>query len=106
VLTRGWAKDTEEDPVALALKMKTVGIQTVIYTDISRDGMMTGPNADGVRRMVQATGMDIIASGGMSTPDDVLRILETGAAGVIIGKALYAGTIGLKEAIEMGKQTC
>lgn len=106
VLTRGWAKGTEEDPVALALKMKAVGIETVIYTDISRDGMMTGPNVEGVRRMVEATGMDIIASGGMSTPDDVQRILETGAGGVIIGKALYAGTIDLKTAIEMGKKTC
>lgn len=106
VLTRGWAKGTGEDPVALALKMKTVGIQTVIYTDIARDGMMTGPNVEGVRRMVEATGMDIIASGGMSAPSDVQQILETGSSGVIIGKALYAGTIDLKNAIEMGKRTC
>jgi len=106
VLTRGWAKGTEEDPVALALKMKALGINTVIYTDISRDGMMTGPNVEGVRRMVEATGMDIIASGGMSAPGDVRRIMETGASGVIIGKALSAGAIDLKKAIEMGKKTC
>ena len=78
----------------------------VIYTDISRDGMMTGPNVEGVRRMVEETGMDVIASGGMSAPDDVRRIMETGASGVIIGKALYAGAIDLKKAIEMGKKTC
>jgi len=106
VLTRGWAKGTEEDPVALALKMKALGINTVIYTDISRDGMMTGPNVEGVRRMVEETGMDVIASGGMSAPIDVQRIMKTGAGGVIIGKALYAGTIDLKNAIEMGKKTC
>jgi phosphoribosylformimino-5-aminoimidazole carboxamide ribotide isomerase len=106
VATRGWASDTGEDPVALALRMKAVGIQTVIYTDISRDGMMTGPNVEGVRRMVEATGMDIIASGGMSAPDDVQRVLETGAGGVIIGKALYAGTIDLREAIGMGVKQC
>jgi len=102
VATRGWASETGEDPVALALRMKNAGIDTVIYTDISRDGMMTGPNIEGVRRMVEATGMNIIASGGMSASEDVKNILETGAGGVIIGKALYAGTIDLKEAIGMG----
>jgi phosphoribosylformimino-5-aminoimidazole carboxamide ribotide isomerase len=106
VATRGWASDTGEDPVKLALRMMDAGIQTVIYTDISRDGMMTGPNVEGVRRMVEATGMDIIASGGMSQPEDVRNILETGAGGVIIGKALYAGTIDLREAIEMGAEEC
>ncbi len=106
VATRGWASDTGEDPVELALRMKAMGINTVIYTDIARDGMMTGPNATGVRKLVEATGMDIIASGGMSVPEDVKQILDTGAEGVIIGKALYAGTIRLSDAINMGEGIC
>jgi phosphoribosylformimino-5-aminoimidazole carboxamide ribotide isomerase len=106
VATRGWASDTGKDPVALALKMKAMGIGTVIYTDIARDGMLTGPNVEGVRWMAEATGMGVIASGGMSAPDDVWRIRETGACGVIIGKALYAGAIDLRQAIEMGRKTC
>ncbi len=106
VATRGWASDTGEDPVQLSLRMKALGITTVIYTDISRDGMMTGPNVAGVRKLVEATGMDIIASGGMSVPDDVKQILGTGAEGAIIGKALYAGTIRLEDAINMGEGIC
>ncbi len=106
VATRGWASDSGEDPVQLSLRMKELGITTVIYTDISRDGMMTGPNVAGVRKLVEATGMDIIASGGMSVPDDVKQILSTGAEGVIIGKALYAGTIRLDDAINMGEGIC
>lgn len=106
VATRGWASDTGEEPVVLALKMKDAGIRTVIYTDISRDGMLTGPNVAGVKNMAEATGMEIIASGGMSVPEDVKRISETGAGGVIIGKALYAGTINLREAINMGADKC
>lgn len=106
VATRGWASDTGEDPVQLALRMEELGISTVIYTDIARDGMLTGPNVEGVRKLVEATGMDIIASGGMSVPRDVRGILETGAEGVIIGKALYAGTIRLIDAINMGEGIC
>ncbi len=106
VATRGWASDTGVDPVQLALKMKALGINTVIYTDISRDGMMTGPNVAGVRNLVKSTGMDIIASGGMSVPADVRKILDTGAEGVIIGKALYAGTIRLCDAISTGEGIC
>jgi phosphoribosylformimino-5-aminoimidazole carboxamide ribotide isomerase len=106
VATRGWASDTGEDPVRLALNMKDMGINTVIYTDISRDGMLMGPNVAGVRNMVKSTGMDIIASGGMSELADVTRILDTGAEGIIIGKALYAGTVRLNDAIAMGEGIC
>lgn len=106
VATRGWASDTGEDPVALALKMKDMGITTVIYTDIVRDGMLSGPNTAAVQSMVEKTGMEIIASGGMSVPEDVARVRETGAGGVIIGKALYTGGISLKEAISLGDVQC
>ncbi len=103
VATRGWSTDTDEDPVSLALKMKKLGITTVIYTDIMRDGMLSGPNTKAVRLMAEKTGMEIIASGGMSRLSDVEEISKTGAQGVIIGKALYTGDIDLRDAIQAGR---
>lgn len=102
VATRGWASDTGEDPVRLANEMKKRGITTIIYTDIARDGMLTGPNVAAVKNMAEQTGMEIIASGGMSVTDDVKAVKEAGAKGVIIGKALYTGGIALSEAIKLG----
>lgn len=104
VATRGWATGTDADPIALALEMKKRGVTTVVYTDIARDGMLTGPNIELTKDMVQKTGMDIIASGGMSKPKDVKNVLSTGAEGVIIGKALYSGSIKLQDAINMGAE--
>lgn len=106
VATRGWAQKTKVSPVLLAQEMKTRGIRTVIYTDIARDGMLTGPNISGVREMAQQTGLEIIASGGMSRLEDVQNVAQAGAAGVIIGKALYTGDIGLAEAIRSGEASC
>lgn len=102
VATRGWASDTGEDPVRLANDMKKRGINMIIYTDIARDGMLTGPNVAAVKNMAEQTGMEIIASGGMSVPEDVTAVKEAGAQGVIIGKALYTGGIALSEAIKLG----
>ncbi len=106
VATRGWAQKTKVNPVLLAMEMKSRGIRTVVYTDIARDGMLTGPNVDAVRRMAQETGLEIIASGGMSCLEDVKSLAQAGAAGVIIGKALYTGDILLPEAIRMGESVC
>ncbi|MFA5675988.1 MAG: 1-(5-phosphoribosyl)-5-[(5-phosphoribosylamino)methylideneamino]imidazole-4-carboxamide isomerase [Christensenellales bacterium] len=102
--TRGWTTQTDEDPVSLALNMKRLGIKTVIYTDITRDGMLFGPNTSAVRLMAEKTGMEIIASGGVSGIVDVYDIKKTGARGVIIGKALYTGDIDLKEALQAGRK--
>jgi phosphoribosylformimino-5-aminoimidazole carboxamide ribotide isomerase len=106
VAIKGWADETTEDPVSLALKMKSLGIKTIIYTDITRDGMLTGPNIEGIADMVDKTGMDIIASGGISSLDDLYKLNGTGAEGVIIGKALYTGVIDLKQAIKAGADIC
>ena len=83
VAVKGWAEATDVSPLDLALAMKDLGIETVIYTDIAKDGMLTGPNVDMTAQMVQKTGLEIIASGGVSCPDDIRNIKETGAAGVI-----------------------
>jgi len=104
VATRGWATGTDADPIDLAQQMKRRGVTTVVYTDIMRDGMLTGPNIEMTRNMVDKTGMDIIASGGMSVQQDVEDLLDTGIEGVIIGKALYSGTIDLPQAIRTGAE--
>ena len=104
VLTKGWLFKTETGAVELAEKMARLGIKTINYTDISRDGMLAGPNIDGLKKMLKVSGIDIIASGGVSTIDDVkcLKRLEPdGLKGIIIGKALYEKTIDLREAIEI-----
>ena len=86
--------------------MKSRGIETVVYTDIARDGMLTGPNVAAIQDMVKQTGMEIIASGGMSRIEDVRSVVQAGASGVIIGKALYTGDIDLAEAILAGDSVC
>ena len=106
VLTKGWLFKTRVKAVDLAGKMASLGIRTINYTDISRDGMLTGPNIEGLKSMLKVSGIDIIASGGISTIEDVRRLkhLEPeGLKGMIIGKALYEKTIDLREAIEICK---
>jgi phosphoribosylformimino-5-aminoimidazole carboxamide ribotide isomerase len=106
VATRGWTTSTETGPISLALEIKKHGIETVVYTDIARDGMLAGPNIKGIAEMIKNTGMDIIASGGISVIDDIKRVMDTGAKGLIIGKALYAGSINFRDAIQMEAGGC
>lgn len=106
VLTKGWLFKTEMKAVDLARKIAGLGIKTINYTDISRDGMLKGPNVDRLKKILKVKGIDIIASGGVSIIEDVrhLKALEgSGLKGMIIGKALYEKTIDLKEAIEICK---
>jgi phosphoribosylformimino-5-aminoimidazole carboxamide ribotide isomerase len=100
VALKGWAEEKNVSPVALALQMKEIGIRTVIYTDITKDGMLAGPNIPMTREMIQKTGMDVIASGGIGSVADIAAVRGTGAAGVIVGKALYTGNVELKEALQ------
>jgi phosphoribosylformimino-5-aminoimidazole carboxamide ribotide isomerase len=107
VKTRGWQKGTGTSPQQLAQQMKELGVQTIIYTDISRDGVLTGVNADATAQLAQASGLNVIASGGVAALDDVQRcyhLAGKGIAGVIIGRALYDGKINLAEAISIGNQ--
>ena len=107
ILTKGWLFKTEMKAVDLARKMAGLGIKTINYTDISRDGMLRGPNLDSLKNILKVEGIDIIASGGVSTIEDVkqLNALEgSGLKGMIIGKALYENTIDLKEAIRICSQ--
>ena len=100
VASHGWLRETNTEAIQLALSMKEIGVTTVIYTDISRDGMLSGPNIPAIRSMIRETGMDIIASGGISSLNDVHELMDAGAAGVIMGKSLYEKTIRLEDAVE------
>lgn len=100
VAISGWEEVSNVTAVDLCLKMKSYGVNTVIYTDISKDGMMSGPNTESTKDLIEKTGMDIIASGGVSKIEDVENVNNINAAGVIIGKALYNGALDLKEVID------
>ncbi|NLY52069.1 MAG: 1-(5-phosphoribosyl)-5-[(5-phosphoribosylamino)methylideneamino]imidazole-4-carboxamide isomerase [Firmicutes bacterium] len=102
---RGWVDDTEMDALDLARRMVDLGVEEIIFTDIARDGMLTGPNIPALRKMTGA-GAKIIASGGVAALDDIRaigKLAELGVIGVIIGKALYSGRFTLEAAIEAAK---
>ena len=84
--------------------MANIGVQRFLYTDISRDGTMTSPNFEGVRKLVVETNKSILASGGVSSLKDLEKLSNIGAEGVILGSALYKGDICLEEAISIVDQ--
>jgi phosphoribosylformimino-5-aminoimidazole carboxamide ribotide isomerase len=105
VAIKGWVEKTQRDALDFALEVEAVGAQAVIYTDIVRDGMLSGPNIDTTQRMAETLRIDVIASGGVSTIDDIKRLMTIkGLYGVITGKAIYSGSLNLKEAIELTKR--
>lgn len=107
VAIEGWGVTAEKNALDLALEMKALGVGRIIYTDIWRDGTLQGPNLEAVREMAGHTGMKVIASGGISTLDDVKAVIELeqlGVDGVIIGKSLYAGTVELEAALSLAGQ--
>lgn len=101
VATRGWLETSEVKAEDLAVQLAAEGAQTFIFTDISRDGMMGGPNVEAIVRLAQVSGRTVIASGGVSKPEDLDRLAahaDDGVGGAIVGKALYTGSISLQEA--------
>ena len=100
VAIKGWEEVSDVSAVDLCLEMKKLGVKTIIYTDISKDGMMCGPNIEATKELIEKTGMEIIASGGVSKTDDLENVFKINAQGVIIGKALYNGAINLSDAID------
>lgn len=103
VLTRGWEQGSDVRAVDLALKLKGYGISHCVYTDISRDGMMGGPNILETLRIQEESGMQVIASGGVSALGDIERLTAAGLHAAIVGRALYEEAFTLKEAIETAK---
>lgn len=100
VSIKGWTEKTECSAFDFTERMESLGVSTVICTDISRDGAMKGANVELYRELSKKTGMNIIASGGVSSMEDVRCLKEAGLYGAIIGKAYYTGAIDLAEAIE------
>ena len=99
VAVEGWEKVSTLTALELCLRMKEYGVRHVVYTDISRDGMLSGPNVEATEKLTKDTGLDIIASGGVSCMDDLRKLRDRGIRGAIIGKALYEKKLDLKEAV-------
>lgn len=102
VAVQGWTEETVESPLSLARKYEQEGLAAIVYTDIKRDGMGAGVNCESTRMLAEAIEVPVIASGGVAGLDDIYRlraIESSGVCGVIIGKALYSGTLSLPEAI-------
>ncbi|MEW9081622.1 1-(5-phosphoribosyl)-5-[(5-phosphoribosylamino)methylideneamino]imidazole-4-carboxamide isomerase [Caldanaerobacter subterraneus] len=98
VAVSGWLERTKIKDTELAEKIKEIGIKTIIFTDISKDGTLHGPNFEALKDMLKV-GVEIIASGGISSIEDLKRLKDMGVTGAIIGKALYTGMIDLKAAL-------
>ena len=99
VAIQGWEQVSTVTATELCLKMKEYGVKHVIYTDISRDGMLSGPNIPATKKLTLETGLDIIASGGVSCMEDLQSLYDAGISGAIIGKALYENRVDLEEAV-------
>jgi phosphoribosylformimino-5-aminoimidazole carboxamide ribotide isomerase len=102
VAIKGWEEVTSLSAKDLAKRLEIVGVAGIIYTDINRDGMLTGPNIEATREMVKNVGIPVIASGGVSSIEDIKKLLEIqNLWGVITGKALYSNSLNLKEALHL-----
>ncbi|MEX2785361.1 1-(5-phosphoribosyl)-5-[(5-phosphoribosylamino)methylideneamino]imidazole-4-carboxamide isomerase [Streptococcus sp. H49] len=98
VATEGWLKTSTVDYLSLAKEMEKVGVRLFVYTDVERDGTLTGPNFDHYKRLIsELSKAQVIASGGIAGLDDLIQLQEIGAAGAIVGKAYYSGNISLEE---------
>ena len=106
VAVHGWEDSSKVDAVEFAEKIGDFGISTIIYTDISRDGMLNGIDAEHFAELARRSGLSVIASGGVGSLDDIRALKKyeaDGVSGVIVGKALYTGAIDLKDAIAEGE---
>ena len=102
VRVRGWKDTSGVSAIELALQMRDLGLRTIIFTDVSRDGLGSGLNIAATRELAESSGLDVIASGGVHTLQDVTAARQANLAGVIIGRALYEGTVDLKDVILIG----
>jgi len=99
VAIKGWVEVTDRSAFELASRLEGLGVAAIIYTDISRDGTLTGPNIETTRRMAESVSIPVVASGGISSIEDIENYRGVPIEGIIIGKALYSGAVDLAEAI-------
>ena len=106
VMVSGWTQDSEQSAIELARRVVDLGVPAIIYTDVERDGMLSGPNLDDLSVLAQAVKVPVIASGGVSRLADIQSLMSLepdGVSGVIIGKALYAGALKLPEVLALAR---
>jgi phosphoribosylformimino-5-aminoimidazole carboxamide ribotide isomerase len=104
VATHGWVKNTNQTAVALAGEMARAGVRRFLYTDISRDGTLTGPNFVAISGLIEAIKLPVIAAGGVASISHLKTLHKLGAEGAIVGRALYTGDVNLKQALsEIGQ---
>lgn len=99
----GWLTDSDVTYLELAKRMEAIGVECIIFTDISKDGTLSGPNLEQLERINEAVSCNIIASGGIHTIKDIIDLKEMGIYGAICGKSIYKGTLSLEEAITYSK---
>ena len=100
VATHGWLNTSEIDAVDFAKELKSIGVKTIIFTDIARDGTLGGINVESTKLMVE-TGLQVVASGGAKSLDDIKNAKDINCQGIILGKSIYNGDINLKDAIKL-----
>lgn len=103
VSIHGWTEESKEDGIEFARRLESVGCRRVIYTDVSTDGTLQGPNLEAIGRLIKSLRIPVIASGGVGSLDDLRSLAKLGATGVIVGKALYERRFTLEQAIEAGQ---
>ena len=101
VMTRGWLENSNVNSFDFTKQMADYGVKTVIYTDISKDGMLSGCNLDAYEKLSKINGLDIIASGGVSSLSEIVKLKDIGIYGAIVGKAIYEGKVPLSEALKI-----
>ena len=101
VRVRGWQSQSEVKATDLAIQMRDLGVRTIVFTDISRDGLGSGLNIPSTRALADVSGVEVIASGGVHGLEDVIAARDAGLSGIIIGRALYEGTIDLDRALKI-----
>ncbi len=106
VATEGWLDTSSVDYIEFAKMMESVGVKTIVFTDISKDGTLQGPNLEQLEAINNAVSCDIIASGGVSCADDITHLRDLFLYGAICGKSLYSGSLDLGDAIAIGKMPC
>ncbi len=107
VAVEGWSKMTGHDVIDLAKKFQDMGVEAIIYTDIGRDGMLSGVNLQATRKLAQSISIPVIASGGISSLDDIRDVCNLepdGVSGVITGRAIYQGTLDFKQAVAFAEE--
>ena len=101
VAIEGWEEVSDVNSITFCRELEKIGVKTIVYTDISKDGMLIGPNFDVYEKLSKETSLDIIASGGVTSMDDVKKLKNMNIYGTIIGKALYENKIDLKEVLSL-----